>query len=119
MCTFKGRCVNFVTREQKLKNEATRLAREQRLIEKLRKRPQLLERLEAIMGISEAEGEKVATADEIEERLMAEIRRLGSEVMGQWAENAEARVSPELEQRQTGVGVRKNSPAVVVCVWAD
>jgi hypothetical protein len=88
-------------------NEQTKLERERALIEKLRKRPRLMERLESIVAMSEAEGEKLPTADEVEERLIEEIRRLGSEVMGQWAENAESRVGQELEQKQPGVGVRK------------
>lgn len=92
------------------KNEPAKLDREQRLIEKLRKRPRLMERLETIMAMSEADGEKLLTADEVEERLVEEIRRLGSEVMGQWAENAETRVGQELEQRQPGVGIRKKKP---------
>jgi len=62
------------------------------------------------MAMSEADGEKLLTADEVEERLVEEIRRLGSEVMGQWAENAETRVGQELEQRQPGVGIRKKKP---------
>lgn len=89
------------------KNEQAALDRERALIEKLRKRPRLMERLESIVAISEAEGEKLPTADEVEDRLIEEIRRLGSEVMGQWAENAESRVGQELEQKQPGVGVRK------------
>ena len=89
------------------KNEQAALDRERALIEKLRKRPRLMERLESIIAISEAEGEKLPTADEVEDRLIEEIRRLGSEVMGQWAENAESRVGQELEQKQPGVGVRK------------
>jgi hypothetical protein len=89
------------------KNEPTRQEREQRLIEKLRKRPQLMERLESIVGMSEVDDERLPTADEVEERLVEEIRRLGNEVMGQWAQNAETRVGQELEQRKPGVGVRK------------
>jgi len=89
------------------KNEQAAPDRERALIEKLRKRPRLMERLESIIAISEAEGEKLPTADEVEDRLIEEIRRLGSEVMGQWAENAESRVGQELEQKQPGVGVRK------------
>jgi hypothetical protein len=94
------------------KNEPSKQEREreQRLIEKLRKRPQLMERLESIMGISEVDDEKLPTADEVEERLIEEIRRLGNEVMGQWAQNAEIRVGQEVEQGKPGVRVRKKKP---------
>lgn len=101
------------------KNKASRLEREQRLIEQLRKHPQLLERLETIVGISAAEGEKLQTADEVEERLVEEIRRLGNEVMGQWAEHAEARVGQELVHRQPGVGVKKKKELTWWCVFGQ
>ena len=87
--------------------EQTKREREQRLIERLRNSPELLERFETILGISEADGEKLPRADDIEERLINEIRQLGNEVMGKWAANAEARVGEELQQKTPGAGVRK------------
>jgi hypothetical protein len=92
------------------KNEQENLEREQRLIEGLRKRPELLERLLSIVGMSEADGDKLQSADEVEERLVEEIRRLGQEVMGQWAQSAEARVTEDFRQKNPQAGVRKKKP---------
>lgn len=88
-------------------NKQDNSQREQRLIERLRQRPELLERLENIVAISEAEGEKLPTADEVEEQLVAEIRKLGHEVMGRWAQSAEARVAEDFQQKNPAAGVRK------------
>ena len=66
-----------------------------------------MERLEAIIGLTEVDGEKLPTADEVEGRLIEEVRRLGNQVMTDWAGNAEERVSREVEQKQPGAGVRK------------
>ena len=89
------------------KNKQAKLDREQRLIEQLRRHPELLERLETIVGISEADGERVLTADEVEARLIEEVRRLGSQVMEDWASRAEARIGQEFEQSQPAARVRK------------
>lgn len=93
--------------KENTKNEQTRTQREQRLLEQLRAQPEILERLEAIVAMTQADGEKLPTADEVEERLVEEVRRLGNEVLTRWAGNAEARAGRELEQKQPGVGVRK------------
>jgi len=92
------------------KNKQTLLEREQRLIAQLRRHPQLMERLEVIVEMTHADGEKLPTADQVEERLVEEVRRLGHQVMEDWAGNAEARVGQELEQREPGAGIRKKKP---------
>jgi hypothetical protein len=89
------------------KNVVSNHAREQRLLEQLRRQPELLERLETIVGLTQADGEKLPTADEVEERLVEEVRRLGQRVMTDWAGNAEARVGREVKQEQPKAGVRK------------
>ncbi len=81
--------------------------REQRLIERLRQHPELMERLESIVAISEADGGKLARADEVEERLVEEIRKLGLEVMGRWMQSAEARVAEDFQRKNPRAGVRK------------
>ena len=58
--------------------EPTDPAREKRLLEKLRRRPELLERFEAILALTESEGGELRTADEVEELLVEEVRRLGN-----------------------------------------
>ena len=94
----------------KAKDESIDHAREQRLLEQLRRQPELLERLETIVGLTQVEGEKLSTADEVEGRLVEEVRRLGHQVMEDWAGNAEARVGREVKQKQPRAGVRKKKP---------
>jgi hypothetical protein len=92
------------------KNKQAKLDREQRLIEQLRRHPELMERMEAIVGIAEAEGQKVPTADEIEDRLVEEVRRLGHQVMEDWADRAEARVGQEFQQLRPEGRIAKKKP---------
>jgi hypothetical protein len=47
------------------------------------------------------------TADEVEELLIAEIRRLGNVTMSHWATQAEERVSSELRSQDPTVLSRK------------
>lgn len=80
---------------------------ETRLIERLRQRPEMMERVQSILEIaSNAEG-PLKTADEVEELLVQEMRRLGNTTMNQWAAGAEERVSRELKERDATVLSRK------------
>ena len=81
--------------------------REERLLEKLRSHPELLERFEAILEITESPG---GTADQVEERLVAEVRRLGNKAMQDWAQGAEEQAAQELRQKTPGARVRKKRP---------
>lgn len=72
-----------------------------RHIEMLRQRPELRERFEAILAISHVEGE-VRSADEVEELLIEEVRKLGNASMKQWAKEAEARVGQQHQEKTPG-----------------
>lgn len=85
-------------------------AREKRLLEKLRSRPELLERFEAILELTEAQGGELRTADEVEELLVEEVRRLGHRAMADWAGQAEQRAGEELRQAVSGARLRKKKP---------
>ncbi len=80
--------------------------REKRLVEHLRGHPELMERLEAIVELAQAEGEKLLTADEVEGRLIEDVRRLGNQTMRDWAARAEKRVGKEMEASE-GMRLRK------------
>jgi hypothetical protein len=84
--------------------QSSAAGREKRLLEKLRSHPELLERFEAILELTETPG---ATADQIEELLVAEVRRLGNQTMVAWAQRAEEEAGQELRQKTPGVRVRK------------
>ena len=91
---------------------------ETELIQQLRDHPELMVRMKSILEIvRNAEG-PFKTADEVEELLIEEMRRLGNVSMSQWAIQAEERVSLELKSRDPTVRSRKKNAEVVVCVWA-
>jgi len=69
---------------------------EKKLIEGLRRRPAMMERMRAVMVLTD-KGE--ATADEIEALLVQEIRRLGSDTMESWAGSAEEQAAKEFKQQ--------------------
>ena len=81
--------------------------REKRLLEKLRSHPELLEQIEAILEITESPS---GTADQVEELLVAEVRRLGNKAMQEWAQGAEEQAGQELQQKVPGARVRKKRP---------
>lgn len=82
-------------------------AQEQRLIQRLREHPNLMERFERIIEISASAQGPVKSADEVEGLLIEEMRRLGNVTMGDWAASAEERLSQQLKQKQTSARVRK------------
>jgi hypothetical protein len=69
---------------------------EAQLIEQLRRQPRIMERVQKILQIAQSEG-SLKTADEIEEMLVEEMRRLGNATMNEWAAAAHQRVSGELQ----------------------
>lgn len=77
------------------------------LIKQLRQRPQILERVQKILEIADNAEGPLKTADQIEELLIEEMRKLGSETMQQWAAQAEERVSHELKSKDPTVLNRK------------
>ena len=77
------------------------------LIEQLRQHPEIQARLQSILAIVRNEDGPLKTADEVEELLIQELRRLGSTTMHQWASHAEARVTIELRQQDPTVLSRK------------
>ncbi len=90
------------------KNKIILNEKENKLIEKLRKQPQLFERFEAIMQLSSEDTEQsVKTADQVEALLIEEVRKLGNQTLCCWAENAEEKIAqktkkeyPEVKHRE-------------------
>jgi hypothetical protein len=87
-----------------------RTKRENELIQRLRSRPDLWERFEAILALTEAEGGALRTADAVEALLAAEVRRLGREAMHDWAARAEERTAREFQSANPKATVRKKKP---------
>ena len=77
------------------------------LIEQLRQQPEMMERLRSIMELTRHAAGPLKTADEVEELLIQELRRLGHTTLCQWATQAEARVSNELKDQDPTIRSRK------------
>ena len=80
---------------------------ETKLVEQLRQHPEMMARVQGIIEIAHNEEGLLKTADEVEELLIQEIRQLGHATMGQWASQAEERVSRELKSQDPTVLSRK------------
>ena len=79
---------------------------ELKLIERLRERPELMERFAAILELS-TNTEPIKRADEIEELLLQEIRRLGNATMQGWASGVEKTLGQQFKQKDPSAVVRK------------
>ena len=89
------------------------------LLEQLREHPEMLERLRRILDLMcPAEG-PLKSADEVEELLIQELRRLGNTSMNQWAKLAEARVSEELRRQDPTLRSRKKKVLKWGCVFGE
>ena len=80
---------------------------ERSLIRRLRKQPKVMEWVQRILEISNSSEGPLKTADEIEELLLEEMRRLGNDTMREWATQAEKRVGQELQKEDSTVLKRK------------
>ena len=80
---------------------------ETELIKQLREHPEIMIRVQRIVEIvRNAEG-PLKTADEVEELVIEEMRRLGNLTLSQWAIQAEERVSSELRSQDPTVRSQK------------
>jgi hypothetical protein len=80
---------------------------ESHLVKQLRKHPQLMERVQKILEIAETGEGPLKSADQVEELLIEEVRKLGSATMHEWAAQAEERVSVDLKNQDPTVLSRK------------
>ena len=80
---------------------------ELKLIRRLRKQPKMMERVQRILEIANSSEGPLKTADEIEELLLEEMRRLGNDTMTGWATQAEERVGQEVQRQDPTVRKRK------------
>ena len=83
-------------------------AQETQIIQQLRQQPEMLTRLQSILDLASTAEGPLKTADEIEALLIQELRQLGRTTLNQWATQAEARVSAELQAQDATVrGLKK------------
>ena len=93
--------------KQKQSPPLTLNATEVRLIEQLRKYPELFDRVRSILEITASAEGPLRKADEIEALLIEEMRRLGHATMETWAGRAEQTLADELKQKDASASVRK------------
>ena len=76
---------------------------EERVVEAMRRRPQIRERMEAILSLSLShEGQEVKKADEIEAMLIEELRALGASTMQEWGAGAEEAIAEKHRKEHPG-----------------
>lgn len=90
-------------------SENMRVAPEERyLLESLRAQPALAARLERLVKLAQVESiEALGTADEIEEVIAGELRQLGAELVGGWAQAAEVQVAAEVRRTHPQARLRE------------
>jgi hypothetical protein len=80
---------------------------EAQLLDRLRQHPEMMERVQSILELAYNTEGPLKSADQVEELLIQEMRRLGNTSMHQWATQAEQRVSRELKAQDGTVRSRK------------
>jgi hypothetical protein len=93
--------------KKKITDQSEFTPEEIKLVEQLRQHPEMRVRVQSILGIVRNTEGPLKTADEVEELLIQEMRRLGHFTLGQWAIQAEERVSTELKSQDPTVRSRK------------
>lgn len=78
-------------------------SKEKWLIEKLKENPELMERFETIIKITESTDDPKQTADEVEELLLEAVRKLGKTSMESWAEKVEEKTAEEFKRQNEKV----------------
>ena len=90
---------------------------ETKLMEQLRQHPEIMARVQSILEIASNQEGPLKTADEVEELLIEEVRRLGGATLHHWANQAEERVSSELKSQDPAVRSRKKKTLKWWCVF--
>ncbi len=74
------------------------LPEDERLLARLKKHPRLRGRLERLIDLVEDVGDDLRKADEAEQRVIEDVRRLGQEVLEGWAEGQVTKRAEELDR---------------------
>lgn len=79
---------------------------EAKMIELLRAHPAVAEQVGAVLAVVRAGGEGPGTISAAEERLVEPLRALGLNVLGGWAQRAEARTGAHAQAADPGLRAR-------------
>ena len=78
------------------------------IMKKLEKHPHILERLEALLGITENDSGKFDIADDAEDQIIIEIQAMGRELLQSWADNQVLKKTTALDKRLFTKQAKKN-----------
>jgi hypothetical protein len=80
------------------------------LLDKINSHPSIRKRVEEILNIAENTSGELITARQAEEKAIEEIRKLGQEVLKEWAENQHSKAveKAKLEHSKAKDHVKKN-----------
>ena len=90
--------------------ELSETERTKRLAEELREHPRLREQVEAILKLVRSDEGPIRKADDVEELLVQEVRKLGKNAMQEWALSAEERSAAQLQRDSPAVRCLKKKP---------
>lgn len=79
--------------------------RAQDVARRLERHPELLERFESILDLSQSD--ELKTLDEIESVLIEEVRKLGGETLQSWASRREEQLEKKLREENENVRMRE------------
>ena len=90
--------------------ELSETERTKRLAEELREHPRLREQVEAILKLVRSAEGTIRRADDVEELLIPEVRKLGQTAMQEWALGAEQRSAAQLQRDSPTAHCFKKKP---------
>lgn len=85
---------------------------DQLFIDRLNRHPKLRERMEALLNVVENTVGDCTKADDAEQRVIEELRKMGNEALHGWAEKAVDKAAEQLRQQQPalhGNGKKKSA----------
>ena len=106
-CTNIDSCSNNVGMKNETEGSHEINPADAQFLERLRQHPELRARFQSILELSDNADGPLRTADEMEERLIQDLRQLGHTTMNHWATQAEQRVGAELKGADATVRSRK------------
>src|SRR4051812_38935989 len=80
---------------------------ELQFLEQLRQHPKIRAQVQHILALAASQEGPLKSADQVEELLIEQMRRLGHATMSEWAVEAEKRVSAEFKKEDPSVLSRK------------
>ena len=84
------------------------------LIDRLNQHPKLRDRIEALLNVVENTGNDCKKADDAEQYVIEELRKMGNDALHCWADNTVKKASDELREQQPALhgNGKKNSTGI-------